>query len=51
MYLVQSLIFPINLFANQWEVFASHEYTVVGLSTDPAPLIISKKFKFRVLWS
>jgi hypothetical protein len=27
------------------------QYTVVGLSTDPAPLIISNFFKFRVLWS
>ena len=25
--------------------------TVVGLSTDPAPLIMSNFFRFRVLWS
>ena len=25
--------------------------TVVALSTDPAPLIISKNFRFRILWS
>ena len=25
--------------------------TVVGLSTDPAPLIISNFLKYRVLWS
>ena len=25
--------------------------TLVGLSTDPAPLIISNFFKFKVLWS
>ena len=29
----------------------SWESTLVGLSTDPAPLIIANFFKFRVLWS
>ena len=27
------------------------DYTVVELSTDPAPFIISKNFRFRVSWS
>ena len=31
--------------------FDTHYCTVVGLSTDPAPLISPKFFRFRILWS
>ena len=32
-------------------MFADLQYTVVGLSTRPAPLIISKYLQFRTFWS
>jgi hypothetical protein len=34
-----------------WYLLAMEEYTVVGVSTRPAPLIISKSLQYRIFWS